>query len=1513
MASLIKKIKKIASITAIILVCFPLSIYFIIQIPAIQTAAVHWVTDRLQEHLPQSTISVGAVHFSFFNKLVVTEIYASDIHSDTLLYIGHAAVTLTGYNPVSKIITLGSINLYNGIFNFQTKPVGNNIKEILTEFKNTPDTTSNAKKGFPLESIKIGDISLTNFRFTLKNMRNPSTRPPSSSIDFKDLALNNINIDIRNLKLSNDTLFFQIRDLNFSEKSGYHIKHLSANTGLFCSNQIKLEKVIIDDSHSLLTMRSYAMDFKDGNDFGDYEEKVKMTADFDNAIFSFKTISHYARNFNVDNLTLRLNGKASGTVNNLRSDHLQIKLIGGTTDINTSFKMIGLPDINKTSLILDIDYINTNAEDLSHILSNLVKKYGTATDKIIKNLGDIHYTGNYTGLYDDFVVRGNLSTSIGDATLDMLLHEKDGKGFSAEGDLETHGFNLGKFLNTNILGKVDANIYASMTFNPSEYEDFDFKIKGKVSRFDFNHYRYSHLAVDGTLSNRHFDGKIEIEDPALNMDFNGYLAFSDGRDSSSITHHNYTANITHANLSKLNFNTRDSVSELKARIVSNYQYTNAIDAGTGRLEISDVFYHDPLGVHNMGTMTLLFTKHENIYHSQLRSTFADANFKGNYPFLQFIKDVSHASYAKYIPCLVDSVTYTTDRKVDYDFNLRIKRTESIAYLVDPEFFIAENTRMGITLTPDNKFSATFNSPMLALGNEKLRRISMQADNTDNQINVTIDVNTGEFMGIPVKNIAGYIQSSNDNVKLDLAYDNESTPVNTGDLHFSANFSKPKGKAYPLIDINILPSTITLSDTLWSTASSNIRIDKDLFSFNKLQIFNQHQLIAINGAFSHSPTDTLDIHLNNVDMSNFDPLTTRRNYALKGNLSGFAKITGVFDTLMFHADFKGQSIEINNHPFGELLLLGNWDNGKKLFQIYMDVTNKGQNILHLDGTYIPRQDILDISSTLNHFPAVHIEPMINSVLTNVSGYLSGNLKAQGSLKTPLLYGSNVILDSLGLTVDYLKTHYTLTVPVDITPNTISIHNAVIYDQAGGRGILSGSLHHKYFRELNYNITLLPENMLCLNTSMKDNSAFYGKAYTTGVVQIKGDDDELNFDITARTNPNTVLHIPLESSSQAKESSILTFAQPVAVDEYGWTSPNSRLVVKSGQKMKLDMNITATPDAEVQIIFDEKAGDIIRGRGSGNLRLSLEPDLDKFDLYGDYSIEQGDYFFTLQNIISKKFIMEQGSRIAFNGDINKTMLDISAIYKTKTSLSTLTEDTSAASRVRRNVDCKIHVMGNLFTPTLAYDVEVQNLDPSTRAQVQSALNTEEKKTRQFLSLLAFNSFMPDQQSGISNINLSASASEILSNQLSNMLTQLNIPFDVGFVYNTQDRGNSAFDLAISTQLFDNRVAINGTFGNGQTNSADNTFTGDLDIELKIDRQGRFRVKAFTHSADQFTDQFDNSQRSGVGFVYQEDFNNFKELFDRWFHKRKKKPEKKTEMLNKKEEEKENILEFSNTETE
>jgi flavorubredoxin len=103
---------------------------------------------------------------------------------------------------------------------------------------------------------------------------------------------------------------------------------------------------------------------------------------------------------------------------------------------------------------------------------------------------------------------------------------------------------------------------------------------------------------------------------------------------------------------------------------------------------------------------------------------------------------------------------------------------------------------------------------------------------------------------------------------------------------------------------------------------------------------------------------------------------------------------------------------------------------------------------------------------------------------------------------------------------------------------------------------------------------------------------------------------------------------------------------------------------------------------------------------------------------------------------------------------------------------------------------------------------------------------------------------------------------------------------------------FDVAVSTQLFNNRVIVNGNIGNRQYSGSNtqNDVVGDIDIEIKLDRPGAFRLNLFSHSADQYTNYLDNSQRNGVGITYQTEFNTFRQFFQNLFSSREKRQQNK-----------------------
>ena len=108
---------------------------------------------------------------------------------------------------------------------------------------------------------------------------------------------------------------------------------------------------------------------------------------------------------------------------------------------------------------------------------------------------------------------------------------------------------------------------------------------------------------------------------------------------------------------------------------------------------------------------------------------------------------------------------------------------------------------------------------------------------------------------------------------------------------------------------------------------------------------------------------------------------------------------------------------------------------------------------------------------------------------------------------------------------------------------------------------------------------------------------------------------------------------------------------------------------------------------------------------------------------------------------------------------------------------------------------------------------------------------------------------------------------------------------------------FDVAVSYQAFNNRLVINGNVGNDETSS---NWAGDFDAEIKVDRQGKLRVTLFTRSADSYSNYLDNTQRSGLGVTYQDEFDTFGDFWRNIFMSRKRKEQYELEQLRKAEEE-------------
>jgi len=274
---------------------------------------------------------------------------------------------------------------------------------------------------------------------------------------------------------------------------------------------------------------------------------------------------------------------------------------------------------------------------------------------------------------------------------------------------------------------------------------------------------------------------------------------------------------------------------------------------------------------------------------------------------------------------------------------------------------------------------------------------------------------------------------------------------------------------------------------------------------------------------------------------------------------------------------------------------------------------------------------------------------------------------------------------------------------------------------------------------------------------------------------------------------------------------------------------------------------------------------------------------FKISGDYIIEDGDYTFTLVNFLNKTFSVENGGKIMFSGNIKDADIELKANYlRLKTSLSPiLGDDEKYIERI--SVQPQLNLSGKLFNPLVGFDIYLPDANEEIRSNLRNAISTQEELNRQVFSLLLMGGFISisSLSSVITTTGTSAMAAttfEMVSNQLSNMLSKLSKEVNIGFVIRPGYNAISPQEaqLALSTQVLNDKVVLNGNFDVRGTASTvtnnTNQLSGDFDAEIKLTQKLRFKV--FNRYNDSYAGISPYTQ--GVGIFYKQDFNKFSDLF-------------------------------------
>lgn len=302
------------------------------------------------------------------------------------------------------------------------------------------------------------------------------------------------------------------------------------------------------------------------------------------------------------------------------------------------------------------------------------------------------------------------------------------------------------------------------------------------------------------------------------------------------------------------------------------------------------------------------------------------------------------------------------------------------------------------------------------------------------------------------------------------------------------------------------------------------------------------------------------------------------------------------------------------------------------------------------------------------------------------------------------------------------------------------------------------------------------------------------------------------------------------------------------------------------------------------MDPVSGDKIKGDGNGNLQIQYGTS-SNLTMYGGYTIHEGNYNFSLQQLIRKDFKIREGSRIDFRGDPLNALLNLDASYHVKANIQDLDERLALESGTQRNipVNCLLKLNGRLQNPTISFDMEFPNSSHELARQVRSFIGTEDMMTRQIVYLLVLNKFYtPDYSKNAYRSNeFSAMASSALSSQLSGILNSLTDKVQIGTNIRSRQDGitDTEVEMLLSSQLLNNRLLFNGNLGYRDNYIQNNAFVGEFDLEYKLTPSGEIRLKAYSHANDMYYRyNMKSPTRQGVGLMFRKDFSTLPEIFRR-----------------------------------
>lgn len=1483
MRKVTKILGKVLSAAILLLIVLPLVLSLLLSVDSVQNFVVRKATQFASRRL-ETVVRIDRVDIGLFDRVKLSGLYVEDYGGDTLLYVGKLHAFITQFGILSDGFTLRHGRLADAKLYLREMPDSvMNVKQIVSRL---------SKKKKKKESdfrLSVSALTIENLEFRLEKLQH---RDPVYGIDFSDLDIRDIDAVIDGFTIDGGAIGAQIGRFSASERSGFEIDDFGGK--FFLANGcIGMENARLVTPHSNVSIPSVSLVGDSWAEYKEYVDRVSMSVEIRNSMLSSDDVAYFSPKLRDWGLTLRnINLLFDGVVSDFGVE-LKSLAFGRSSRVQARGRVTGLPEIAQTRFSLTFDDVTTEAADIGRLAAGIGRKdLPDKTLSMMDRAGTLRLTGEVEGSLASFRSQFALTAPVGAVSAELAMQPADGRRRRpVRGRVAVRRFRAGEVLGQPKLGSIS---FEADVDGVVGRELVDARIDGSITQLEFNDYPYDSLRFDGRLTEKTFNGRVRADDPALRFDFQGEVGFDPRR-----PHYDFDLDLIHADLARMRFNRRDSVSVLSA-LVKARASGRTLDDMNGVVTVSDVRYRYNADTLRTKLLTLSGQNDTGSKYLSLQSEFADATFRSRTDY-RTVFAYLQSSVEKYVPLLSDKqrarrrMTGAVSVVDDYSvLSVDVKHFTPVADAVSDGLQIADGSQLRLLFNPANdKLSLKATSEYIERERMLATRLNLNATNLGDSLSVYLrseDFYLGTFH-LPQLSVMGGARS--DRLRMSAGFNDTTARVSALlGLEALVGQSPERGRT---VDVRLLPSHISRKGTTWQIFARDIRIDTARVVVDRFRVMNNDQELLVDGTASRSRQDSVMLRLRNFDLAPFTQIVEKMGYVIEGRTNGQAVMKSALGGTEITADIRMDSVAVNGLTAPPLRLTSMWD--FKNDRARVTVTDRQRRDTLVRGFYAPATVRYYAEARL---PGLHmslLDPLLAGVISETRGAADAALTISGHHRQAQLAGS-IRIRNFQTKVDYTQVRYSVPEAlITVKDNRLKMQRVAVSDPAGNRGTLDFELNLQHLSNISYSLTMLPREMMVLNTTQSDNDLFYGRVFASGRATVAGDKGSVRMNIVATTDDDSAFYLPLSSKSNVARADFITFETPQQKADTLNVLERKKLMferkhkpkVTEGSSMDIDMTLNVRPNADFQLVIDPTVGDIIKGRGEGTLNLHINPRSNVFEMYGDYTITEGSYLFTLQNIINKRFIIESGSTIQWTGEPLDARLNINAVYKLKTSLQPLI-GTSVSSGGDMNlnravpVECIINLSDRLTHPTVTFDVKVPTLDAEYQTIVANTLNSQSAIAEQFMFLLVTNSFHSDTAGGGNNLGATASAAtgfELLSNQLSNWLSTDD--YNIVFRYRPKSElTGDEVDFGFSKSLIDNRlfVEVEGNYmlDNSQAvNRQMSNFMGEAYVTWLIDRAGTLKLKGFTQTIDRF-DENQGLQETGIGIYYKEDFNNLKDLKER-----------------------------------